>query len=53
LNIVFENKNGFSTLKHIPKILSGEEENNELNEDLEELSSDDTVYIFNINLSYQ
>jgi hypothetical protein len=34
---VFENNNGLSTLKRISKILSGEEENSELDGDPEEL----------------
>lgn len=33
-----------STLKRISKILSGEEENTELDGDLEELTSDDIVF---------
>jgi hypothetical protein len=41
---VFENNNGLSTLKRISKILSGEEENSELDGDLEELTSDDIVF---------
>ncbi|KAL4148425.1 hypothetical protein QTP88_002670 [Uroleucon formosanum] len=41
---VFENNNGLSTLKRISKILSGEEENGELDGDLEELTSNDIVF---------
>jgi len=41
---VFENNNSLSTLKLISKILCGENENNELGGDLEELSSDDKVF---------
>ncbi|KAE9521523.1 hypothetical protein AGLY_018079 [Aphis glycines] len=41
---VFENNNGLTSLKRISKILSGEEENSELDGDLEELTSDDIVF---------
>lgn len=38
--MVLKNNNGLSTLKYISKILSGKEENNELDGDLKELFSD-------------
>lgn len=41
---VFENNSGFLILKLISIILFGEEENNELYEDLEELFSDNKVF---------